>query len=70
LNHVTDLHMQLTNGNPKNEFYFLGNLPRSLPDTFIYINLTSVCVTIREDEIYLDVREECLKVTLKWILGK
>jgi hypothetical protein len=59
--------MELANGNPKNEFCFLGNSHRSRPDTSIYLN---VSVITREDEIYLDVREECLKVILKWILGK
>jgi hypothetical protein len=61
--------MQLANGNPKN-FCSLGNPPRSLPDTFIYLNLTSVCVVTREDKVYLEVREECLKVTLTLILEK
>jgi hypothetical protein len=62
--------MELANGNPKNKFCLLGNPPRSRPDTYIYLYLTSEYIVIREDEIYLHVREECLKVTLKLTLWK
>jgi hypothetical protein len=50
---------------PKSEFCSFENLPCSRPDTFIYLNLTPVRVITREDEICLEVSEECLNVASK-----
>jgi hypothetical protein len=59
--------MQLANGNPKNEFCFFENPPRSRPDTLIYLNLTPERVITHENEMNLEVMEQCLKVALKCI---